>query len=77
MSGRARMQASPKNKFDPDGTIEGLVGPDTTGALRIERIFEMFGDPKDEQLGRSGLFFEHGRGVSSRSPLRSAAGVHI
>ena len=44
------MQTSPKNKFSPAGNIEDLVGPESTGAMRIERIFELFGDPQQEQL---------------------------
>ena len=34
----------------PD-SIEALVGSDVTGAMRIEKIFEIFGDPKQEYRG--------------------------
>ena len=46
---KRRMAASPKSKFDSRGSIEGLLGEDTSSSARIERIFELFGDPKDEQ----------------------------
>ena len=45
-----RVACSPKSKFDADGNPDDLVGVDVTGALRIERVFELFGDSKEECL---------------------------
>lgn len=37
-------------KPDPSLTIEELFCPEVTGALRIERIFDIFGDPRQEYV---------------------------
>lgn len=39
-----------KNIWDPNGNVEDLFGPEVQGALRVEKIFEMYGDPKHEYM---------------------------
>lgn len=36
--------------WDPSVNVEDLFGPDVTGALRIERIFDFYGDPRQEYM---------------------------
>ena len=46
----AGIQGSPKDKFNPNGCIEDLLQGINGGAARIEKLFEYFGDPKEERL---------------------------